>query len=90
MCLASPPGRQPASDQLGHPLAHRQGVDPGQRISSERRKHLLIEQLAVIPPSRVAQRRRGVVPALGPLDERHLAGGRVDVGAAQLGVLDGD
>ena len=56
MGLASPPCRQPARDQLGHPLPHRKRVNPGQRIAGEGRKDLLVEQLAGSPGGRVAQR----------------------------------
>jgi hypothetical protein len=83
-------GRQAIGGQLGHPLPHRQGVDGRQRHVPELRQHLVLEQRRVVLARARAQRGRRPLPALGPLGERHPTGGRVDVGAAQLGVLDAD
>ena len=90
MGVADARGRQARLDQAGDPLAHGEGVDAGQGRCAEVGEDLVVEELAVGAPGAGLEISRGRIPALGPLGEGNLAFGRIDVGAAQLGILDAD
>jgi hypothetical protein len=90
MGVADPRRRQALLDQPGDPLAHGQRVDPGQHDPLEGRQDLVVQQLAVGPPRRWFEIGRGPKPALSPLPEQHSTQLRIDIGAAELGVLHAD
>jgi hypothetical protein len=88
--LAGPLRAEASLGRAGEPLAHHQRVDRGEGEIPEARQDLQVEGLAIVTARTRPQRCGARVPALGPLTERHLAGGRVDVGAAELGILHRD
>jgi hypothetical protein len=88
--LRTPGGRKVALDEGGDPLADGEGVDAGQGRRAEVGEDLVVEQHPVGASGAGLEVRRGCEPAFGPLGEADLALGRVDVGAAQLGILDAD